>query len=649
MPSCLDAALAYAARGFRVFPLLPNSKLPATPHGCKDATTDLETVRRLFTGNPGNIGIATGQGLVVVDLDVKPDRDGLEAWRDLCASHETIDTVECLTPSGGRHLYFRCHEKIANSASKLGPGIDVRGEGGYVVAPPSVIDGKAYAWELSNPPTPVDAPAWLVALLTEKPKKVTKIKEGVIPPGTQDDELHKLACALTRQGLTPETIRAGLRTALLACPQDPAHPFTEADVERWMAGARKLVEETPEEPKAWEAFHLPSQKRQVVCNANTALAVMEQSPLFKDTIWFDSFYARIFTNWETTAPRPWRDDDTARLLVYFQRQVELHKMARSSVEDALNVFVQTHTRHAVQDWIKTLMWDGLPRLEMFCCQGFGAPATPYIYAASKNFWLSLMARIYLPGCQSDHMLVLEGPQGEGKTSALRVLGGSWYLSCSESVMHKDFFQALPGHLIVEIAELDSFRRAELTRIKQVVSTPSDHYRPSYGRQSVTYHRQCIFVGTTNEDDYLKDMTGGRRFWPVPCGKIDLPLLTAQRDQLFAEAAALFRKGATWWEMPDNAKEEQESRREVDVWETPIAEFLLLHDGDVTMKDVLCEACQVPLGQADMRQTKRAGAILRKLGWKRTVVRRGDALLRVWNPPAREPGEDLHTGDFAVEA
>ena len=204
-------------------------------------------------------------------------------------------------------------------------------------------------------------------------------------------------------------------------------------------------------------------------------------------------------------------------------------------------------------------------------------------------------------------------------------------------MSKDFFQALPGHLIVEIAELDSFRRAELTRIKQVISTPSDHYRPSYGRQSVTYHRQCVFVGTTNEEDYLRDMTGGRRFWPVPCGKIDLACIKTEREQLFAEAKARFTKGCTWWEMPGEASQEQEARREVDVWETPVTEFLLLRE-EVTLKEILCDALLVPLGQASGRESRRATAILKKLGWKRTLVRRGEAVLRVWKAPEREAGE-----------
>ena len=246
----------------------------------------------------------------------------------------------------------------------------------------------------------------------------------------------------------------------------------------------------------------------------------------------------------------------------------------------------------------------------------------------------------------DHTVVLEGPQGQGKTSALRKLGGAWYRAMTESVLQKDFFQLLPGTLIVEIAELDSFRHAEVARIKHVLSTPSDTYRRSYGKLPSTYHRQCVFVATTNEDQYLRDMTGARRFWPVLCGAIDLPAITAQREQLFAEAVATFKQGCRWWEMPSESTDAQEERREVDAWETPIAEYLLLKDS-VTLKDVCCEGVQVPLGQVTRREQQRVAAILKKFGWRRTLIRRGDMVLRQWEPPVRQAGEDLHTGDFSA--
>lgn len=398
----------------------------------------------------------------------------------------------------------------------------------------------------------------------------------------------------------------------------------------------------PTDAPLWVAYGVPCTKgNQPICNADAALRVLECDLSLRDTIWFDTFLHRIYSTWslpEGTPARAWQDHDGQRLLIFLQREIGLSKMSKSAVEDALAVFVQSHRKHVVREWLTTLTWDATPRIASCLTALFGAPDTPYVHAASRNFWLSLMARVMRPGCQVDHMLVLEGPQGQGKTSALRTLGGAWYLAMNESVMTKDFFQLLPGTLIVEIAELDSFQRAELTRIKQAISTPSDTYRASYGRLPQTYTRQCVFVGTTNELHYLRDMTGSRRFWPIPCGVIDLPALTAQREQLFAEALAQYKAGDPWWTMPADTLAEQEARREEDAWEAPLRGFLLDRI-EVTVADVLCDGLKMPLSQIRRSEQQRAAAILRKLGWERVTVRHGDQYVKRWRPKDRQPGED----------
>ena len=635
MSSCLDAALAYAAKGWRVFALPVNSKIPAKgSRGFKDATIDPETIHRLFA-KPCNIGIATGNGLYVLDVDKHHDGEAtIQNWE---GDHGLLpNTYTVQTPRGGRHYYFTTTTKAPTGAG-LGLGVDVRGDGGYVVAPPS----PGYTLIDDLPLAPL--PDWLATLKPAKSEKIAP--NGVIPPGQQDDQMHRLACKLTREGLSPETIRAGLHTALLACPQDPAKPFTEADIERWMKGAAKLVAQDPPDVSPWAAYGVPmTQKSQPICNADAALAILERHPLFEGKIWFDVFRNRLMTTWEKSSPHEWQDTDTQRLLIFLQREIRLIRVSKDAVCDALGVLGTQHRRHEVADWIKTLTWDGTRRLEGFLTRALGAEETPYIRAASQNFWISLAARIFRPGCQVDHMLVLEGPQGQGKTSALRALGGDWYLAMHESVMQKDFFQLLPGRLIVEIDELDSFQHAEVTRIKQIISTPSDSYRASYGRLAQTMTRQCVFVGTTNDLHYLRDMTGNRRFWPVRCGVIDLPAIKAQRDQLFAEAARAFHDGASWWIMPEGTVAEQEARREEDAWEPPLRDFLF-DRVDVTIAEVLTDGVHIPLGQVGRREQRRAAAILRAFGWGRQTLRAGEGFVKRWvkieSSVPREPGDDVY--------
>ncbi len=621
--SGIDAALAYAAQGWRVFPCQLNGKIPLTPHGFKDATQDPDTIRHLFS-QPCNLGLVTGHGRCVLDIDVREGKHGDETLHDLEAKYGALPaTYSVKTWSGGQHYYFTCPIPT-KSKNGLFPGIDLKAEGGYVIAPPSQIDGKAYVPDVDAPLATL--PAWLLA---PAPKPIAK--------GMRNVSLTSIGGKLRRAGIEEPVIAATLAALNVTLPE----PLPSPEVQT----IAHSVSQYP--PAPWASYGVAvTQQKTPICNAATVLAILEQHPQFRDSIWFDSFRQRIRTTWESALPRDWHDADSARLLVFLQRELELHKLARSSVEEALQVYLMRHTKHEVQDWLKTLTWDGTSRIDTWLPVLLGTDDTTYTRAASRNFWLSLAARIWIPGCQVDHMVVLEGPQGQGKTSALRIIGGAWYLSMMASVVDKDFFQVLPGHLIVEISELESFYGAASTRIKQAITTMSDTFRPSYGKHSKTFHRQCVFVGTTNEDKYLKDRTGARRFWPVRCGTVDLLALKAQRDQLFAEAHTIFKKGATWWDMPLEAPAEQEARREEDVWETSIAEYLLLHE-EVRLLDVLTDAVHIAVGQIGMVEQRRAAAILRKFGWTNEVFWRGNMTVRRWKAPPRTAGEDLTSQDFTV--
>ena len=214
------------------------------------------------------------------------------------------------------------------------------------------------------------------------------------------------------------------------------------------------------------------------------------------------------------------------------------------------------------------------------------------------------------------MVVLEGAQGIGKTNALRAIGGEWYTEAHEAVTSKDFFMTMQGKLLIEIAELDSFSRAEVTRIKQVITCKTDRFRAPYGRSAKDNPRQCVFVGTTNESHYLRDHTGGRRFWPMKCGKIDLELIKQNREQFFAEAVTRFKAGEPWYEMPIETHEEQEQRRQVDEWEEPIADHLSNPTiAETTVFEIATECLKFDVPKIDRSVQIRIAAALRKLGWE----------------------------------
>lgn len=186
--------------------------------------------------------------------------------------------------------------------------------------------------------------------------------------------------------------------------------------------------------------------------------------------------------------------------------------------------------------------------------------------------VSAVARAFEPGCKVDTMLVLEGKQGVGKTRFTRELfGADWYAEATASPGDKDFFQVLQGRWVMEIGEMESFTKAEVGKIKQAVTAQQDTFRASYGRFVKTYPRQCVFVGTTNENQYLRDPTGARRFLPIRVNTIDVDRIIRERDQLWAEAVHLYREGFDYWTLPADAAREQERRYQADTWEETITD------------------------------------------------------------------------------
>jgi len=351
-------------------------------------------------------------------------------------------------------------------------------------------------------------------------------------------------------------------------------------------------------------------------NLHNAALILESDPAFKDRLYFDDFLQRIMRR--NSPAREWADADDLELVRHIQSTLALPRIGREAVSQAVIQVAYKRRRNCVQEWVDSLKWDGQKRLEQFFADHMGAENTEYCQNTSRNFWLSMAARIYRPGCKVDNMIILEGPQGVGKSTALQIIGGDWFAEQHESATNpKAFAEILQGKLLVEISEMESFSNAEVNRVKQTITCRSDRFRAAYSRHAADHPRTCVFVGTTNREDWNRDETGARRFWPIACGgDIDLEGIRAARDHLFAEARDRLMAGEDYWKMPvDATTHEQRDRYMPDPWHAKVIEYLK-GLSEVTTDKILLDVLDMRLSDQSRADQMRVGRILRFLGWKR---------------------------------
>ena len=319
-------------------------------------------------------------------------------------------------------------------------------------------------------------------------------------------------------------------------------------------------------------------------------------------------------------PRPCTDVDVGIVQERLQH-LGLKKISKDVAHQAVEIRAHECRFHPVRDYLEALEWDGVPRLASLFSAYFGSDDTEYARAIGVMFLISMVARIIEPGCKADYLPVIEGPQGTLKSAACRILGGPWFSdSLPDITAGKDASQHLRGKWLIEVSEMHAMGRAEATQLKAFITRQVERYRPSYGRMEVIEPRQCVFIGTTNKDSYLRDETGGRRFWPVKTGTINTEALERHRDQLFAEAVARYRDGSRWWPEKDFEQQhiipEQAARYESDVWEEKIAPYLATQQR-VTIGQVAKEALGIiEVGRIGTSDTRRIAGVLEHLGWRR---------------------------------
>jgi predicted P-loop ATPase len=356
-------------------------------------------------------------------------------------------------------------------------------------------------------------------------------------------------------------------------------------------------------------------------NLRNVMYALRHAPEWQGVLAYDAFAARVTTQepppWGDRTVEEWADDHDTRACEWLQE---------NGIPATVGVAgrgIQTVARenrvHPVRYYLHALDWDGTPRLDTWLTRYLGVEDSLYVEAVGSRFLISAVARVEQPGCKADQALILEGPQGILKSSALQALADPWFTDRISNLGGKDAAMEIAGVWLVEMAELDALLRAGLSATKSFITRRHDRFRPPYGKHVVDRPRQCVFAGTINPiGGYLKDPTGSRRFWPVSCGVIDLEALVRDRNQLWAEAFVRFRGGAPWWletaELQVLAAAEQDARFEVDAWTEKISEWLVGRQ-DVSVGEVLVGALGIPQESWSQTAQNRVAKILTHHGFE----------------------------------
>lgn len=275
----------------------------------------------------------------------------------------------------------------------------------------------------------------------------------------------------------------------------------------------------------------------------------------------------------------WAEKDDSGLAIYVEKILGFQ--SRDKIDHALNQCAAKNSFNPVVDYLNNLKWDGIKRLDTLFIDYLGAADTPYIRAVTRKSFAAAVARAMNPGIKYDTMPVLTGAQGLGKTTLIQKMGKSWFTNSIESFEGKEAAELLQGVWIVEIGEMSAYNRSDVQTIKGFLSRTEDQYRAAYARKTETHPRRCVFFGTSNRSDYLRDPTGGRRFLPVDVGqqhttKSVFNDLDGEVEQLWAEAVMNWRFGESLFltgELAEEAKRQQEGHSEQDPRESMIREFV----------------------------------------------------------------------------
>jgi hypothetical protein len=619
-----SAALDYfIKKGYSVFPAGKNKrpaikdwKLYQTEYPSED------DLAKWFKGTDNNIIITTGKisGITVVDID-----------NPKISINQFPETYTVRSGNGGYHLYYQYYPGSRNSASAYPkyPGLDIRSEGGYVIAPPSVTDyldkdGQKKGGEYTVVKNIAIAP-YPIDLLPINVKKKTALSEKIgVTSGSRNDKITSFIGTLLQASKEdlwisdcwPAVERVN-KTYNPPLPDKELRTTFESIVKTEQARRQSLVL-SPIQVDG-EQFDIPIKRSKTGTayrDMANVFAILAHHPFYKGTLRYNEFTQEIEFNKKSIT-----DSDITKIQHFMQEEMELRGITKEAVYSAISHYASQNSYDEAQDWLKSQIWDGTPRLASWISEATGLPNDPYYQGVGAHWLTGLVRRIMKPGCIFDNMLLLVGPQGIGKTSFFRIIGGPWYKSYTGAIDNKDFYLTLRGALLIDLDEGAAMYKTEAIKIKSVITETHDEYRAPYDRVTKKYPRRFGFSMSTNNTEPFRDVTGNRRYWVVDCEeKINFGWLEENRDQLFAEAHYYWQNNIAIPEVPlIEAQQRQEDHLSDDPWSDTIVEEVRKYydycigkeDFSITIKDVFLKIAKDDISKLDRRQEMRIAEVFKR--------------------------------------
>jgi len=693
----LKAIRRMRAAGYTLIPL--NGKVPISSDWPRFGPADFSDDDLV----KGNYGVSLKPGDVVLDVDPRHFAAGDKPLARLAkdAGIDLTKTFMVRTGGGGFHIYFtKSPDALVRYSLKDYPGIDCRTTGQQVVGPGSIHPETGKLYEIITDVPTAEAPDGLLALIrrtavpfSELGKGTGDYKNDAATQGRYVDYLknsapvtgsYKVACTGRDFGLPPGLTlelmmdywnprRAIARTrneleakvihAYKYAKSAVGHKHPAADFEATMSEKPAPAPEKEDEI-SWVTLD-NGQLKKCFFNLLNYLKLPEGG-LYK-VFGLNEFTGMV----EFINPAPWHKGIMPRSTAISDNDLKLlkghlavqhgYEAQVKEIEEAVTVIGHKNRFHPVREYLLGLKWDGVKRLDFWLRDFAGVEDSTYTRAVSRKLLCAAVARVMHPGCKFDQVVILEGPQDAGKSMLCEALGWKWGADFAVDPTNKDTIANMQGKWIVELAEMSILNTSKNDReaLKAFITRRIDKVRPAYGRLSMEFPRQSIFIGTINpqaDKAYLDDPTGNRRFWPIEVAdRVDFKGIAEVRNMLYAEAVVRVQEGEKLYMETDALKAEAKQvvgMRQIEhPWTERIVSWLLTPDpmtGKLreftTSREVFLDA----LGGVDKALTRREtipiANILRAQGWAARVVWDGGRALRGFGIRHPETAKDKGASD-----